>query len=119
MGASFHITGRIGSIQHHDTVTNISIASDRRVKVDGQWKTITDWNRISLFRGLAGYAKDHLGTGDLIEGQGRFAQGSYDKDGETVHVTNFVAERVERLSQAETNRSKREDRSTRKDHEAA
>ena len=105
MGATFTITGRIGSIQHRDAVTNISIASDRRARVNGEWKTITDWNRISLFRGLATYARDHLATGDLIEGRGRFAEGSYDKDGETMYVTNFVAERVERLSQAEANRS--------------
>ena len=110
MGANFTITGRIGSIQHHDTVTNISIASDRRVKVNGEWKTITDWNRITLFKGLASYAKKHLGTGDLIEGRGRFAQGSYEKDGETIYTTNFVGEALNRLSQAESNRTDRQDR---------
>lgn len=113
MSATFNITGRIGSIDRFENSTQVSVASDRRVKIDGEWKTITDWNRITLFRGLAQYAHNHLGKGDLIQSQGRTALGSYEKHGETIYVTNFVTEKLERLSQAEANRADRETTSRR------
>lgn len=104
MSARFYITGRIGGMKRFGTTMQIDVASDRRVKQDEAWETVTDWNRVTLFAGKAEYAEKHLAKGDLIEARGRIGRGSFERDGETVYTVDCVVEDIERLMRAESNR---------------
>lgn len=92
--ASFQIIGRIGKINAHDKVTNLSLASDRSVKKDdGSWDTETDWNSVSIFSEALRKRLDNgqVGKkGNLVIVQGNIQSGSYQKNGETIYTTNLI-----------------------------
>src|SRR3546814_11815149 len=50
--AEFRIIGRVGSVDTTDKVTHVSVAANYNRKDGDEWKTDTDWNRVTFFRRL-------------------------------------------------------------------
>jgi len=76
------------------SVGNFSIATERRWKDKNsdEWKSETDWHRITAWRvdGVAPY----LLKGKAVLVEGRLQTRSYDKDGEKRYVTEVVADNI-------------------------
>ena len=76
------------------SVASMSIATERRWKDKNsdEWKSETDWHRVTLWR-CEGVAK-FLTKGKSVLVEGRLQTRSYDKDGEKRYVTEVIADNV-------------------------
>ena len=97
------ILGRVGKdpqVQHiNDTKkVSFSIATTDRgyTKQDGtQVPDRTEWHNIVAWRGLAEVCEKCVHKGDLLYIEGKIANRSWEKDGQTHYITEIVAEVVE------------------------
>jgi len=99
--ATFQIIGRIGNINARETVTHISVASDRQVKRDEEWVTETDWNTVTIFNpGLRKrLANSKVGQkGNLVIFQGTIQSNAYEKDGDKLYQTSLIAQSFDVLA---------------------
>jgi single-stranded DNA-binding protein len=47
---------------------------------------------------------EHVGTGDLVQAEGRVRQGSFEKNGETVYTVDLICDDFSILSRASSHR---------------
>lgn len=97
--AEFRIIGQIGSKDEKERVSFVNVASNYNREVDGEWQEDTHWNRITCFGKCAEYAQN-AGKGDLVHITGRVRQSSYEREGQTVHGTDLIADSFSVLSRS-------------------
>ena len=86
-------------------VCTFTLAIDRPVKAGAEKQT--DFPRVTVFGKQAENCEKFLSKGKLCGVQGRLQTGSYtDKNGNTVHTTDVIADRVEFLEWGEKQQSK-------------
>ena len=77
-------------------VSNLSVATTRRVKKGEQWENETEWHRVSAFGSSAKFANQYLKKGSKVYVEGRLRTRKYTgKDGVEKYVTEIIAERVQ------------------------
>jgi single-strand DNA-binding protein len=95
------LVGRLGKdaetkfTQGGAACTTFSVATDRswKDKSSGEWKTETDWHRVTLWRSEK--LAEYLTKGKQVHVEGRLQTRQYDaKDGSKRYVTEIVAENV-------------------------
>ena len=100
------IGGRLGrdpeihTFEGGDRVARLSIATTEQWTSGGARQEKTDWHTAVLFKNAAvTFAERNLKKGDLVMVEGRHENRSYQKDGQTHHVTEIaVRERPGRHS---------------------
>jgi single-strand DNA-binding protein len=98
--ASFNkviIGGRLGrdpeihTFEGGDRVARLSIATTEQWTSGGTRQEKTDWHIVALFKKAAvTFAERNLKKGDLVIVEGRLENRSYQKDGQTNHVTEIA-----------------------------
>jgi single-strand DNA-binding protein len=87
------------------SVATLNLATERRWKdqKSGEWKSETDWHRVTAWRveNVASY----LAKGKSVLIEGRLQTRSYEKDGEKRFVTEVVADNVILLGSNDSERS--------------
>lgn len=94
INATFQIIGRIGKINALDTVTHISVGSDRTVKKGDEWITETDWNEVTLFNAALRkrFSNPKVGeVGNKMIFQGAIQPNVYERDGAKFYKTTLAA----------------------------
>ncbi|MFD1198478.1 single-stranded DNA-binding protein [Brucella gallinifaecis] len=92
----FQITGNIGSIAPFEKSLKINVATNRHwTQENSELKEATDWVQITVLdeRQIA-YLKENAKQGDVIQAEGRIANNSYQRNGETVYTTDLIASLV-------------------------
>lgn len=83
---------------------SFSIATtSRRRAPDGSYSEETDWHRISVFGKQAEFVKNYLRKGLQVYVEGRLRNRKYDKDGQTIYVTDIWADSVQILGRKADN----------------
>lgn len=75
-------------------VANLSIATNERRKVEGEYIDHTEWHRITAFGKLAEVIRDYVKRGSQIYLEGRLRTESWDDNGTTRYSTFIVAEEL-------------------------
>ncbi|MCP4049160.1 MAG: single-stranded DNA-binding protein [bacterium] len=78
------------------TVTKFTIAIDRFSK-KADTENNADFIRVVTWRKLAEICGDYLNKGKLIAVEGRLQTDSYEKNGETIEVSEVIADNVQML----------------------
>lgn len=82
--------------------TQITLAIPRSYKnVNGEYES--DFIRCVLWNGVAENTCEYCKKGDIVGVKGRMQSSSYEKDDETVYITEVIAERVTFLSSRKDN----------------
>jgi len=92
------LVGRLGNdpkTNAKGTVCNLSVATNSRAQVDGEWTTTTDWHRVVVFGKKGENCTKFLTKGSEVAVTGRIKYGQYEKDGATVYTTDIIAHDVE------------------------
>jgi len=77
-------------------VATLSVATNERRKVDGEWADHTEWHRVVCFGRTAENAGRYLAKGSQLVVEGRLQTDKWtDKDGNTRYTTEVVADRIE------------------------
>lgn len=95
-------------------IAKLSVATQRGYGDDAK----TDWHRCVCFDDTRiNFIEDHVKKGDLVFIEGSINYGKYENnDGDTVHTTDIVVYRIDKLKDAGDNGgSKRRDRRDRRD----
>lgn len=81
-------------------ICTLSMATSRRWKdkSTGQKKEETDWHRVSLFGKTAEIAGEYLQKGSLICIVGRIQTRSYEKNGQTLYITEVIGNELQMLA---------------------
>ena len=74
------------------TVAHLSLATNRRFRVNGELQERTDWHRLTFWDGAAETVDQYVGCGNRLYVEGRLQYGSYDRDGQTVPTTDIVVQ---------------------------
>lgn len=95
----FQIAGNVGQVRESttsngNTITRVSVATNRSRKVGDEWKEETDWHQITVFGKTAERIAKHVVPGDVFIASGSIRPRRYEKNGETVYVTDLVANEV-------------------------
>ena len=83
-----------------DTVTNISVATSEswKDKQTGERKEVTEWHRVTLFRGLGKVAGDYLRKGSKVYIEGKLKTRKWQaQDGTDRYSTDIVADTMQML----------------------
>lgn len=111
------ITGRLSKdpelrkTQSGLSVCSFQLAVDRP-KQKGQDDAVTDWISCQVWRQAADYICNYAKKGALLAVDGRLQTRSYDNsNGQKVHITEVVCEKVEIQRQASTQAGKQQTRS--------
>lgn len=85
--------------QDGTAVCNFSVATSEKWtdKASGEKKEKTEWHRVTAFRKLAEICSQYLKKGSKVYVEGKLQTRSYDKDGQTVYVTEIIADTVQML----------------------
>tara|TARA_R110000824_G_scaffold101193_1_gene240380 strand:- start:1271 stop:1657 length:387 start_codon:yes stop_codon:yes gene_type:complete len=101
------ITGNLGvapevrPTKSGTTVCNLSVATNERVKQNGEWVDHTEWHRIVVFGGQAESCGKYLAKGSKVAVEGKLRTRTYtDKQGTERRSTEVLADRVEFMSRA-------------------
>lgn len=101
------ITGNLGAAPEvrqtkgGTTVCNLSVATNERVKQNGEWVDHTEWHRIVVFGGQAESCGKYLAKGSKVAVEGKLRTRAYtDKQGTERRSTEVLADRVEFMSRA-------------------
>ena len=87
-------------------VANLSIATNERVKQNGEWADHTEWHRVTVFGKQAEVCGKFLAKGSKVAVQGKLRTRKFvDKNGQDKWTTEILADNVEFMSQAQTNNS--------------
>ena len=88
--------------QDGTAVCNFSVATSESWKdKQGQRQEKTEWHRVTVFRKLAEICGQYLSKGSKVYLEGKLQTRSYEKNGQTLYVTEIVAEEVQFLSAAQ------------------
>ncbi len=106
--------GRDPEIRHLESgavVGKFSVATNENYKDKaGEWKTITEWHEVIVWRGLAERAERDLKKGSLCYIDGKITHRKYqDKDGVERNVTEIVANAIRPLEKRESSGNKMND----------
>ena len=103
--ATFTIIGRVSKTHIADKYVRITTCSNYNYKdtETGEWKQDAYWNQTTAFADRAREKAASLEKGDLVKITGRFRQSRYQKNGETVFTTDFIAGSVEFISKPNRN----------------
>ena len=98
------LTGRLGrdvEVRHTNggmAVGNVSIATDEREKVNGEWEKATEWHNLVLWGKTAENAALYVGKGSKVAVFGRLKTREWsDKDGGKRKATEIVVDQLEFL----------------------
>lgn len=74
------------------TVAHLSLATNRRFKVNGEPRERTDWHRLTFWDGAAETVERYVRCGNRLYVEGRLQYGSYDRDGQAVPTTDIIVQ---------------------------
>ena len=78
------------------SVANLSIATNERVKSDGEWQDHTEWHNVTVFGKTAEACAKNLTKGSKVTVQGKIRTRKFtDKEGRERRATEIVADSVE------------------------
>jgi|TARA_R110000824_G_scaffold37525_6_gene115123 single-strand DNA-binding protein len=84
-------------------VANISVATNERVKQDGEWVDHTEWHNIVVFGGQADSCGKFLAKGSKVAVEGKLRTRAFtDRNGNERKSTEIVADRVEFMTKAQS-----------------
>tara|TARA_Y100000114_G_scaffold155628_1_gene180297 strand:- start:1368 stop:1745 length:378 start_codon:yes stop_codon:yes gene_type:complete len=77
-------------------ICNLSIATNERRKVQGEWKPHTEWHRVTVFGNQATTCSKNLTKGSYVVLHGRVSKQTY-TDKENIERTSYevIADRIE------------------------
>ena len=78
-------------------LVKFSLATNESRKIDGEWKTETEWHKITMFGKVAEVVAEHLKAGSQVYIEGKITYGSYEKDGITRHTTEIIGFNMQML----------------------
>jgi single-strand DNA-binding protein len=85
------------------TVANLSIATNERVKQNGEWADHTEWHRVTVFGKQAEVCQQFLSKGSKVLVEGKLRTRKYtDKNGQERWSTEIRADGVHFGSRADT-----------------
>ncbi len=73
-------------------VAHVSLATDRRYKLNGQEQTRTDWHRLTFWGRTAETAERLIRRGKRVYIEGRIEYGSFDRDGVSIPTCDVVVQ---------------------------
>lgn len=73
-------------------VAHLSLATNRRFRVNGELQERTDWHRLTFWEGAAETVEQYVRCGNRLYVEGRLQYGSYDRDGQAVPTTDIVVQ---------------------------
>lgn len=94
---------KVHTTQSHAIVTQLSVATSRRVKqADGQYADETEWHRVTCFGKTAEVARDYLAKGRQVYIEGRLRTRKFtDKDNTEKYVTEVICDVLKLLGRKE------------------
>ncbi|WP_244627204.1 single-stranded DNA-binding protein [Microvirga tunisiensis] len=104
--AKFEIRGQVVRGAQVGKALKVTIAANYRVKEGDEWKDDPHYNTVTIFNErMQKYIADYVGTGDLVQAEGRIRQGGYAKNGEQVYTVDLICDDFSLLSRASSPRS--------------
>ncbi|CAJ0781514.1 single-stranded DNA-binding protein [Ralstonia chuxiongensis] len=96
------LIGRLGAdpelhyLPSGDAVSNLRLATTDRVKdpESGEWRELTEWHNLALYKGLAAIANTYLAKGARVAVEGRLKTRSWEKAGYKFYRTEIVVEKL-------------------------
>lgn len=80
------------------SVGKLTVATDDREKVNGEWQKVTEWHKVVCFGKLADLVAQYVHKGSLVSVVGRIKTRKYqDRDGNDRYSTEIVADTVKFL----------------------
>lgn len=73
----------------------LAIATEDRVKVDGEWTKKTDWHNVTLWDKRAESAVTYLRKGSKVSIEGKLQIRSWEKDGKKQYKTEVIVSEIE------------------------
>lgn len=74
------------------TVAHLSLATNRRTRVNGEMQERTDWHRLTFWAAAAETIERYVRRGNRLYVEGRIEYGSYDRDGQSVPTVDVVVQ---------------------------
>jgi len=74
------------------TVAHLSLATNRRTRVNGEMQERTDWHRLTFWAAEAETIERYVRRGNRLYVEGRIEYGSYDRDGQSVPTADVVVQ---------------------------
>ncbi len=74
------------------TVAHLSLATNRRTRVNGETQERTDWHRLTFWAAAAETIERYVRRGNRLYVEGRIEYGSYDCDGQSVPTADVVVQ---------------------------
>lgn len=91
----------IHETQNGTKVAHVSLATNRRLTVDGDVTERADWHRLTFWSRLAQFAEDYISVGDRIYVEGRLEYDSYEREGVTIPTADVNVREVVLLTPKE------------------
>ena len=73
-------------------MAHLSLATNRRFRVNGELQERTDWHRLTFWEGAAETVEQYVRRGNRLYVEGRLQYGSYDRDGQPVPTADIVVQ---------------------------
>jgi len=73
-------------------VAHLSLATNRRSRVNGELQERTDWHRLTFWAAAAETVERYVRRGNRIYVEGRMEYGSYERDGQSVPTADIVVQ---------------------------
>jgi single-stranded DNA-binding protein len=103
--AKFEIRGQVVRTARVGMALKVTTAANYRLKDGDEWKDDPHYNTVTIFNERTQkYIADNVGTGDLVQAEGRIRQGSFEKNGETVYTVDLICDDFSLLSRASSHR---------------
>lgn len=74
------------------TVAHLSLATNRRTKVNEELQERTDWHRLTFWAAAAETIEQYVRRGNRLYVEGRIEYGSFDRDGQSVPTADVVVQ---------------------------
>lgn len=73
-------------------VAHLSLATNRRFRVNGEMQERTDWHRLTFWAAAAETVESYVRRGSRLYVEGRLEYGSYDRDGQSIPTTDVIVQ---------------------------
>ncbi|MDH3298535.1 MAG: single-stranded DNA-binding protein [Gemmatimonadota bacterium] len=73
-------------------VAHLSLATNRRYRVNGELQERTDWHRLTFWAAAAETVERYVRRGNRLYVEGRIEYGSFDREGQSVPTTDVVVQ---------------------------